>query len=859
MIGIIGSSAIILAFLSAVAATIFYYLAAANKYHNAENVANFFYMLKGSMVLFASGLLLYILLTNQFQYYYVFNYTSLDLQTRYLIAAFYSGQEGSFLLWILCGFLVGLGILKYTEDTYRSPVMFFMTLTQAFLLSMIVGISLYFFDLGASPFRTLFSEMSDAPVFRSNPDFIPADGSGLNDLLRSPWIVIHPPIIFIGFAMMTVPFAFALASLWKRKYHEWIYPALPWTLGANLALLTAIFLAGYWAYETLSFGGYWAWDPVENASLVPWIFGMAGIHTMLIQKKSTIAHKGSIIFAVLAYATIIYQTFLTRSGVLGEASVHSFVDLGLYNQLLLFVLTITALGAGLILYRYKELPKPQKEAALLSREFLMFSGAFILFMTGFVIILGTSSPILGRLFVANPTPPDPVFYNQWTLPFAILIAVFTVLTQYIWWKKQDAESLSSELISPTFAASIVTVVTIMLADIDNLWYMVYLFAAYFAVIGNSIIMVRLIARKPKLIGGTVTHIGLGVLFLGFLGAAYDRPLLDQETRNYNRAVLAGQVMDSDGFPVHQTIEFIELERGKPKLLDNRYMVTYLDAEITNHNRPGEQRYKIHFENINNPDDQFYLYPIVYPMLANSAPGAIEWTVEPEIRTGLTRDLYMYVAGSALVDQEIERMNRETAQQGMQTITGMGADQALAAEEQNTVEIRRGSEITFGDYTVHFVNFQNVAETEIEDETILAVRASIQITHNDTEVSEVVNPLFVIFDSDEGPMAYSPPSSISEFEASVRFTEVNPNSETITLEFDGITGEVTRDWILLAAEHKPFISVVWLGTFLLMFGFSISIFRRWQDQKKREAKAKAEKRKIEEVHLEEEKELEDIIA
>lgn len=858
MIGIIGSSALILAFLSAIAATIFYYLAAQNKYENAENVANFFYMMKGSLVLFASGLLLYILLTNQFQYYYVFNYTSLDLQTKYLIAAFYSGQEGSFQLWILCGFLVGLGILKYTEDTYRAPVMFFMTLTQAFLLSMIAGISLYFFDLGASPFRTLASEMADAPIFRSNPDFIPADGSGLNDLLRSPWIVIHPPIIFVGFAMMTVPFAFALASLWKQKYHEWIYPALPWTLGANLALLTAIFLGGYWAYETLSFGGYWAWDPVENASLVPWIFGMAGIHTMLIQKKSTIAHKGSIIFAVLAYATIIYQTFLTRSGILGESSVHSFVDLGLYNQLLIFVLTITLLGAGFILYRYKELPKPEKEAALLSREFLMFSGAFILFMTGFVIILGTSSPILGRLFVPNPTPPDPVFYNQWTLPFAILIAVFTVLTQYIWWKKQDAESLSSELISPTFAASILTVVTIMLADINNLWYMVYLFAAYFAVIGNAIIMVRLIAKKPKLIGGTITHIGLGVLFLGFLGAAYDRPLLDQETRNYNRAVLAGQVMDSDGFPVHQTIEFIELERGIPKLLDNRYMVTYLDSEITNTNRPGEQRYTIHFENINNPNDQFYMFPIVYPMLANSAPGAIEWTVEPEIRTGLTRDLYMYVAGSALVDREIERMNRETAQQGMQSITGLGAEHA-APSKDNIVEIRRGSEVTFGEYTVQFVSFQNVDATDIQEETVIAVRALISITHTETGEQTTVAPLFVIFESPEGPMAYSPPATIEGWNASVQFTQVNPNTEMITLEFEGISGEVSRDWILLAAEHKPFISVVWLGTFLLMFGFSISIFRRWQDQKKREAKAKQEKRDIKEVAIEEEKELEDIIA
>lgn len=860
MIGTLGSISLILAFISSIGATVFYYLAAQNKVKNAESIAHLLFVLKGSFVLFASGLLLYLLLTNQFQYYYVFNYTSLDLQVRYLIAAFYSGQEGSFMLWILCGFLVGMAVIKWTDTEYRSPVMFFMALTQTFLISMVVGVSMYFFDLGANPFRTLASEMSSAPIFQQNPDFVPADGSGLNDLLRSPWIVIHPPIIFLGFAMMTIPFSFALASLWKRKYHEWIYPALPWTLGANLCLLTAIFLGGYWAYETLSFGGYWAWDPVENASLVPWIFGMAGIHTMLIQKKSTIAHKGSIIFAILAYATIIYQTFLTRSGILGEASVHSFVDLGLYNQLLIFVLTIALIGGGMLLYRFRELPKPEKEATILSREFLMFSGAFILFLTGFVIILGTSSPILGRLFVANPTPPDPVFYNNWTMPFAILIALFTVLTQYIWWKKQDAESLSSELITPTLTASILAVVTIIMADISNLGYMVYLFAAYFAVVGNFTIMVRLIRRKPKLIGGTITHIGFAVMMLGFLGAAYDRPMLDQETRNYNRAVMAGQVIDNDGFPVNQRIEFIELERGQPKLLDNKYMVTYVDAEITHDNRPGEQRYTIHFENIDDPDDQFYMHPVVYPMLSNSSPGNVEWTVDPEVRVGLFSDLYMYVAGAAMVDREIERMNQESAQSGMQSITDLGSEHAHSDGEDGVVEIRRGSTITYGKYTISFPNFMNVDTDGIEEETVIAVRAVLNFTDNETGEEFTARPLYAIINDEErGQLAYSPPEAIEEWGIDIQFTNVDPNSEMIELYIDGIEGTVERDWVLLAAEHKPFVSIVWIGTFLLMFGFSIAIFRRWAEQKKREERAKKEQRKLEEIEMEEERELEDSIA
>ena len=279
MIGIIGKNLILLAFISSILAILFYYLDAKHQKPLYEKLAHGFFALKGVLMVVASGLLVHLIFHHQFQYYYVFNYTSLDLQSQYLAAAFYSGQEGSFMLWIVFSFFVGLGLIKWTSPVYRSPMLFFFSITQFFLLSMLLGVNVLGTTFGASPFRTLMEQMPQLPIWQVNPDFVPADGSGLNDLLRSPWIVIHPPVIFLGFAMMTIPYAFALAALWKRAYQDWIYPALPWALGANLSLLIAIFLGGYWAYETLSFGGYWAWDPVENASLVPWIVGMAGIHT----------------------------------------------------------------------------------------------------------------------------------------------------------------------------------------------------------------------------------------------------------------------------------------------------------------------------------------------------------------------------------------------------------------------------------------------------------------------------------------------------------------------------------------------------------------------------------------------------
>lgn len=842
MIGIFGHVALSLAFVAAIFSAWFYYRSARdNADPRASQIANTLYYLKGLLTLFASVLLLYLLFTHQFQYYYVYNYTSTDLQTVYLWAAFYSGQEGSLLLWVLSSFLVGLAIIRWTTPVYRGPVMFFMAITQVFLLSMVSGFPLPGSgNLGASPFRTLFSEMPDAPVFLQNPNFVPAEGSGLNDLLRSPWIIIHPPVIFLGFAMMTVPYAFALASLWKRKYHEWIHAALPWTLGANLCLLTAIFLGGYWAYVTLSFGGYWAWDPVENASLVPWIFGMAGIHAMLIQKKHASSHKASIIFAILAYVTIVYQTFLTRSGILGDSSVHSFVDLGLYNNLLVFIVVTTGIGVGLLAWRYRELPVPRKESPILSREFMMFSGAMVLFLVGLVIILGTSSPILGRLFVANPTPPDQQFYNNWTLPFGVLIAILTVVTQYLWWKRHNAETLSAALIPPVLVASAVTIGVVYWVSMTELTYMIYLFSAVFAVAGNGIIMVRLFRNNPRRAGGAMTHIGFAVLLLGFLGAAYDRPMVDAPTRDYNAAVNAGLVYDDDGFRVNQPIEFVELEKGVPKLIDGRYMVTYLSGGIIETRRPGEQMYEILFEDTRT-GRTFTMRPTVYPMLSNSSAGAVEWTVDPDVRTGWRSDIFMYVAGSSLVDREIERMNRENPNR-FRSIDELGPVVDAAGQQETSVRIRRGGTVQLDHYTITFQSFVYVDEEELPEGSIIGVKADLLVVHRETGESWQVAPRYVLVAEDQAQYALNPPQPLDFIEGTVRFADVHPESDEIELAIRGLDGEPEREWILLAAEHKPMISVVWLGTFLLMFGFSVSIIYRWSDQKKREQKEAAQQKK-----------------
>lgn len=822
MIGIIGKIVINLAFLFSILAAIGYFLYSNKEDNKYYRWSNRLFRLKGLLILVASVLLIYLILQHQFNYYYVYNYTSSDLQLKYLISAFWGGQEGSFMLWILISTLIGFGLMKWTREPYKGPVLFFLTLTQVFLLSMIVGIPMGDATLGASPFRTLAEAMPNAPFLQANPDFVPVDGKGLNDLLKSPWMMIHPPILFVGFAMMTVPYCFAMAALWKRKYNEWIHPALPWTLGANLSLLTAIFLGGYWAYVTLSFGGYWAWDPVENASFVPWLLGTAGIHTMIIQRKSSTSQKASIIFAILAYVAIVYETFLTRSGILADSSVHSFVDLGLYNQLIIFMFVVTGVGLGLFAYRYKELPKQSSESKFLSREFMTFAGAMVLFLIGLVIALGTSSPIIGRLFQENPTPPEISFYNEWTMPLAILAALMTVLGQYLFWKRQNAESLAAELTWPVLTTCILTLATIMIANIYNPYYMVYLLAAWFAVIGNSVIMYRLIRKKPRLIGGALTHIGFGILLLGILASsAYNEHLLDGATEKYNAAIERGEVTDEEGFPVRQKVNFLQLKLNQSKVVNDRYKVTYEGYTLENQTRPGQQEYRIKLEPVDGEGSQFYLNPQVYPM---GGGKSIEWSVDPDVRTGWLSDIYLYVAGSSFVSQK-----NEQAENHAQPVAETSARDSVQTQK---IMLGRGQSVSLGGYEITFSDYEQADMEGMPDSTMIAVNAQLDITKKVTGKTVSLNPLFAIYNQDGKSWVYSPPQRV-EAGVTVRFTQVEPETGEIELSIDGLDEEYEDEWVLIVAEEKPFISAVWLGTFILMAGFSISILRHWDRERKKQ--------------------------
>ncbi len=297
------------------------------------------------LIIFAA--LLHILYHHLFEYKYAWQHTSLSLEFKYIMSAFWEGQEG-----VPCYGLSGTAfwaLLSLNGKKMGSACNVGGKLCPVFLATMIVGIYIFDVKIGSNPFILLRDSgvLNEAPAMHVNfdlsqpirPDYLSmiTDGNDLNPLLQNYWMVIHPPILFLGFASTLIPFAFAMAGIWTKDIKGWVTRAIPWTLFSVAFLGLGIMMGAKWAYESLNFGGYWAWDP-ENASLVPWMIMVSGLHTMLIFKHSGYSLRSSFLFLALSFVFIVYSTFLTKSGVLGDSSVHAFADIGMNGQLFLFLI-----------------------------------------------------------------------------------------------------------------------------------------------------------------------------------------------------------------------------------------------------------------------------------------------------------------------------------------------------------------------------------------------------------------------------------------------------------------------------------------------------------------------------------------
>lgn len=585
---------VIFALVAFILATIFYFVSARKEGQSADpwRWAGRFSFVTGSVLSVAIiCIMAWLIFDHQFQYNYVYSYSSRDLPADYLFSTLWAGQEGSFLLWIFFIAMLGL-FLIYSAGDYEPVVLLVFSLALSFIYSMIAGIWIGETTIGSNPFKTIY-EAYPGQV----PDgFIPPDGRGLNPLLQNYWMTIHPPVLFTGFASALVPFAFALAALWREKYDEWIRPALPWTLWAVFSLGLGIMMGGYWAYETLGWGGYWAWDPVENGSLVPWLALVACIHTMLVQRKTGTLKRFTLFTALFAFIMVVYSTFLTRSGVLADFSVHSFSSLGLYNQLLLFIVAFVALAAGMMGARWKRLPTPTWSNEIFSREFAMISGSLILTLMAIGIIIGTSWPVISQWFGEAKTV-DAAGYNQLILPVAVALALIMGMGQLLWFTGTDRKQVYTQLRIPVIL-TLISAPVFYLLGMTHLNMVLLGMAAIFAITANGQIGLRVVLGNPKLAGGSLAHIGIGVMLIGFITSG-----------KYDTTVTVS-------LPLNEPTDVFG------------YSVTWTGDTLSD----GKEAYKL---KVTREDSEWTLSPIMYYSTYSQA-----WMKSPDILLRPTYDVYV---------------------------------------------------------------------------------------------------------------------------------------------------------------------------------------------------------------------------
>jgi cytochrome c-type biogenesis protein CcmF len=826
-IGNLGHLLIIISFITSLLAAFGYFKATNNKEIGKAPWISFsrvMFVVHGISIIGVVATLFAIIWNNYFEYHYAWSHASENLPNYYIIASFWEGQEGSFLLWLFWNTLLGLVIIK-TNKKWEAPVMTVFAVVQAFLASMILGVVFGDLKIGSSPFLLLRDVLAD-PIFLINPDFIPADGTGLNPLLQNYWMVIHPPMTFLGFACTLIPFSFCIAGLWTGQYKEWVRPALPWTIFGAMILGTAIIMGGYWAYETLNFGGYWNWDPVENAVYVPWLVMVASIHTMITFKKSATALKTSIVLVISVFLLIVYASFLTRSGILGNASVHSFTDLGLSGQLLIYLLFFLFASIIFAVRAWKNIPSSEREASSYSREFWIFIGALTLCLMAFQVIIPTSFPVFNKIIeafgglstLAQPTNQIE-FYSEWQLWFAVAIAFLSGTGQFFFWKKMDKEKLISSLTFPVLISLLLSAAIFVLAKISEPTYILILVAGMYSVVANGTILFQLLkSRSYKLVGGSVAHIGIAMMLIGIMFS-----------EGYSKAISLNTMTISKEWTEEQNQTNIPLFLNEPTFMD-RYQVTYRNELMEVNDIPGYVRksnlvntedpyykvtkqqvtvedkvyadagdtvyvqnpenfyYQVDYKDLEN-GDEFTLFPRVQ---VNPQMGDV---VSPDIKKFFGRDIYSFVSVKPAFEEDIEW------------------------GELEEIQVKVGERFFVNDYVAEFNGLERIDQISFNDlgPDDVAVRANISVFAENGE-KYIAQPIFIIQNGQIGKQA----DVIKEIASKITVESIDPDTGSVTLGLN----TTQKDFIIMKALEKPHINILWIGTLVMIAGFIIATRRRY---------------------------------
>ena len=473
----------------------------------------------------ASIALLVALLQSDFRLDYVANYTERALPIGYKIAAFWAGQQGSLLLWAwLLGVVATMHVMIRRKDRGVESAITIATLAVVcgFFACLMLFAESQSSGESANPFKVLPTAA--------------ADGHGLNPLLQDPAMIAHPPILFLGYAGFTIPFAMMFGALAAgRTDNQWIGQTRRWVIASWLLLGVGILLGAEWAYVELGWGGYWAWDPVENASLLPWLTATALLHSIMIQQQRGMFKIWNVSLIALSFILCIFGTYLTRSGVI--QSVHAFGESPLGTFFLVFLLLCVAATVAMTIWRRRQLQSEQQIEALISREGAFLATNVLLVVIMLTTVFGTILPLLSRLFMGMEKTAKPEFYNRIVVPMSLLLVALMSIGPLLAYGKDAGVKLARGIVIPGIVALIAVTATLVIGP-RNIWALVCIAISVMAVTsivvdfvhslwfrirstGENVLIgaLRLTDGNHRRYGGQLIHLGMILIVLGVAGSS----------------------------------------------------------------------------------------------------------------------------------------------------------------------------------------------------------------------------------------------------------------------------------------------------------------------------------------------------
>ena len=472
-------------------------------------------------VFLATFILAYQLVQSNFDIDYVARYTSLETPVVYKISALWAGQSGSLLFWLFILSIYTTIVILQNQQKHNS-LMPWVIITLAIVQMFFLVLTNYV----TNPFKP------------TDAEFIVSNGNGLNPLLQNVTMAIHPPTLYLGYVGFSVPFGFAISAMINRDTSPlWIQSIRRWSLVAWLFLSIGIILGGWWAYRELGWGGYWAWDPVENASFMPWLTATAFVHSIIIQEKKDMLRVWNMVLIIITFTLCIFGTFLTRSGVM--SSVHSFTGSSLGPIFLTFVFSIMIVSFGMMYFRRNELRSTKKMESFTSRESGFLFNNMVFVVMCFAVFWGTLFPVFSEAIRGTKITVGPPFFNQINIPIGLILLALTGIGPLLAWRKTGKKSLIRNFTFPIITGLIVAILLLIIGLRGAVVISFSLGAFVTATItteftrgiqarrkkfNESIItaLIKMVSKNRSRYGGYVVHLGIVFMFVGFTGHAFDQ-------------------------------------------------------------------------------------------------------------------------------------------------------------------------------------------------------------------------------------------------------------------------------------------------------------------------------------------------